>query len=703
MRKWLGVYVRSFQIIISLCWLVLFATACGKQDAPDERPVPAEVSEEQEQPTEPLIKPWGYPLDAFDRATRPGDDFFIYANGGWLANATIPGDSSGTGFSVDMRNRTRERLASIISDIEDRYAARGSPEQRIRDLYKSFMDEARIEIAQLEPFESDLDRLKGLQDHEDVALALADPEMGIASVFEAGVGINPERPTDYIMRVGHGRLGLPDRTYYLLQSRRLDVIRAEYVTHIEEVLTLLDEQNARLRAEAVFQLESRIAELHWTRADRRNAELTFNPMTLGELEQFAPDYPWALLMDADGITDESALLVREKSALPELAALFRSTPVSQWRDYALFHYVVANAVYMPRKFSDPSFGFFRRTLHGQVQPRDRKWRAISFVDNRLGQEIGRLYVERYFSDDAKRQMTEIFENVKAAYRTRIENLTWMTASTKQAALEKLDAMTGQIGYPEVWRDYSGVEISAFELFGNVRRLRSADKASNLARLNQAVEEGEWSRNPQTVNASYSRTRNEAFIPAGYIQSPLFDPNADPALNYGAIGSVVGHEIAHGFDDQGSRYGADGRLENWWTDEDRAAFDSQGQRLVDQFNAYEPLPGLNVNGRQTLGENIGDLAGVTVAYHAYLLSLNGEEPEVIDGFTGPQRFFLGRAQARRYKRTEQGLRKRILSQVHAPMALRVNGIVRNMDEWYDAFDVQPDNELYLAPEDRVRIW
>ncbi|MEO0881283.1 MAG: M13 family metallopeptidase [Pseudomonadota bacterium] len=654
-------------------------------------------------PEGPLIEPWGYPLDAFDKRTRPGDDFFIFANGGWLASATIPSDSSGTGFSVDMRNRTRDRLAEIITDIDASFAARGTPEQRIRDLYKSFMDEARIEIAALTPFEEHLDRLRRVQSHEDVARAMADPELGIASLFEAGVGIDPKNPTEHVLRIGHGRLGLPDRTYYLLQSRRLESIRSDYTGHIETILTLLGEQNARVRAEAVVALERAIAEQHWTRADRRNAELTFNPMSKRELVAFAPDFPWAVLLDEDGLSDAPHILVREKTAFPELARLFESTPVSQWRDYLLFHYVAANAVYMPRKFADPSFGFFRRTLHGQTIPRARQWRAISFVDNRLGQEIGKLYVERYFAEDSKRQMTEIFENVKAAYRNRISNLTWMTDETKQAALAKLNAMSGQIGYPEVWRDYENVDISAYDLFGNVRRLRAADRAFNRQKLGRPVEQGEWTRNPQTVNASYSRTRNEAFIPAGYIQSPMFDPLADPALNYGAIGTVIGHEIGHGFDDQGSRYGADGRLENWWTDEDRAAFDALGDRLVAQFNQYEPLPGLNVNGRQTLGENIGDLAGVTMAYHAYLLSLDGEEPEILEGFTGPQRFFLGRAQARRYKRTEQGLRKRILSQVHAPMALRVNGIVRNMDEWYDAFDVQPGDDLYLSPEDRVRIW
>lgn len=677
-------------------------TACGAGET-TEALAPDDAVEAPIASSTPVIEPWGYPLDAFDPSTRPGDDFFLYANGGWLATAEIPDDSSGTGFSVDMRNRTRDRLAEIITEIDESFAAKGTREQRIRDLYKSFVDEARVEISGLQPFEDQLVEIRSAETHDDVARIMADPEMGLASVFEAGVGIDPANPETHILRVGHGRLGLPDRTYYLFDSQRLETIREQYIDHIEVILNLLGEQNARLRAEAVFSLEVDIARQHWTRSDRRNAELTFNPMSFDELVELAPTFPWSVYFEENGFPESADLLVREKSAFRPLAELFAETPVSQWRDYALFHYVVANTVYMPRLFSDQSFGFFRRTLHGQAKPRARRARAISFIDNRLGQDIGQLYVERYFSEDAKRQMMEIFQHVKAAYRMRIEDLEWMTSETKQAALAKLDAMTGQIGYPDVWRDYSGIEISAYDLFGNVQRLRRAEHTFNRDKLNRPVEQGEWSRNPQTVNASYSRTRNEAFIPAGYIQSPLFDPNADPALNYGAIGSVIGHEIGHGFDDQGSRYGADGRLENWWTDEDRTAFDALGDRLVAQFDTYEPLPGLNVNGRRTLGENIGDLAGVTVAYHAYLLSLEGKEAPVLDGFSGPQRVFLGRAQARRYKRTEEGLRRRILSQVHSPMALRVNGIVRNMDEWYEAFDIQPDDELYLAPDDRVKIW
>jgi len=408
-------------------------------------------------------------------------------------------------------------------------------------------------------------------------------------------------------------------------------------------------------------------------------------------------------MDALGLGQADTIILREADTFPRTAKLFAETSVDQWRHYLLFHYVSANADYMPKDFAEADFAFYGKVLRGQEEQRPRDKRSIGLVNGFLNQAVGQIYIERYFPEDSKRQMTEMFENIRAAFSMRIDNLEWMTDETKTAAQAKLAAMTGKIAYPDTWRDYSAVSISKDDLFGNIKNARSENRAFQNARLGTTVDKSEWITGPQTVNAFYSPSRNEVFIPAGYIQSPLFDPAADPALNYGAIGSIVGHEIGHGFDDQGSRYDADGTLQSWWTDADRAAFDELGDRLAAQFSEYESLPGLHVNGRQTLGENIGDLAGITVAYHAYLLSLEGEEAPVLDGFTGAQRVFLGRAQGRRYKRTEESLRQRLLSAPHSPMNLRVNGMIRNMDEWYDAYDIQEGDDLYLAPEDRVKIW
>ena len=682
--------------------MTAIAAACGGPvDAVEEAPETVELVEET--PAGPLIGEWGYPLDALDTSVAPGDNFFRFANGAWLARTEIPLDRSGTGFSVEMRERNEARLTEIIEDIGSGYALKGTDERRIKDFYQSFLDEARVEIAALDPFEDDIDRIRKAETAADIASLFADPELGVSGLFNAYVGIDTNAPSRHAVWIGQSGLGLPDRSYYLLDSKRLTEIRADYVAHIETVLTLLGERNANVRARALFALERAIAERQWSRAARRDVTRTYNPMSPDALVESAPGFAWRDYLAEAGLGAAERLIIREADAFPALAELFADTPIAQWRDYLLFHYVTANAVYMPRRFSDPNFNFFRRTLRGQEAPRPRHKRAISFVNNRLDHAIGRFYIERYFPETARTQMREMFEHIRAAFRARIETSDWMTPPTKEAALAKLDAMRAEIGYPETWRDYSGLETNAYDLFGNVRRWRAHEHAFRLAKLGKPVDPTAWNSGPQTINAFYSPSRNVAFIPAGYIQSPLFDPAADPALNYGAIGSIIGHEIAHGFDDQGSRYGADGALENWWTDADRWAFDALGKALVRQFDAYEPLPGLPVNGRQTLGENIGDLAGMTIAFDAYMRSRDGEEPPVLDGFSGPQRFFLGRAQARRYKRTEAALRRRILSDSHSPMSLRVNGIVRNMDAWYTAFDVDKDDALYLAPRDRVKIW
>ena len=696
--------MRLSRSYLSACVLSLgLGVAACSADDPNtpsattaETPVAATV-------VSPVIEPWGYPLDAFDQATKPGDDFFRFANGGWLDATPIPSDRSGTGFSIVMRDRNEVRMAEIISGLQSADQVEGSDGQKIRDLYLSFLNEDAIEAAGLEPFEADLARLKGVQTHEAVALAMGDAELGARSVFGIGVAADSKSPTDYTVYASQSGLGLPDRSYYLRDSERLAEQRAAYQEHMSTVLTLLGEENATERAGALMQLETDLAKLHWSRADRRDATRTYNPTTLGDLTTDAAGFPWQAYMDGIGLGGVETIVLREASTFAPVASLFAETDVATWRDYLMFHYVGSNADYMPKRFADANFDFFGKVLRGQSQQRARDKRSIGLVDGLLNQAVGKIYIERFFPEESKRQMTEMFENIRTAFSMRIDGLEWMTDETKVAAQAKLAAVRAKIAYPDKWRDYSGITISADDLFGNIKSARREGRAFQNARLGTKVDKDEWFSGPQTVNAFYSPTRNEAFIPAGYIQSPLFDPAADAALNYGAIGSIIGHEIGHGFDDQGSRYDADGTLQSWWTDEDRAAFDALGNRLAAQFDAYEPLPGLNVNGRQTLGENIGDLAGVTVAYHAYLLSLDGEEPPVLDGFTGAQRVFLGRAQGRRYKRTDESLRQRLLSAPHSPMPLRVNGMIRNMDEWYEAFDVQEGDELYIAPGDRVKIW
>lgn len=651
----------------------------------------------------PMIEPWGYPLDAFDRDTAPGDDFYRFANGGWLDATEIPSDRAGIGFATYMRDRNEARIATVIADLAEAKVERGTNAQRIRDLYRSFINTSRIEARGLRPIARDLRRIEKLTSHAEVAAIMADAQLSLEGPFAAFISQDSKSPENYITWLTHSGLGLPDKSYYERDSETMVSNREAYRVHIGNLLTLAGVEAAETKATAIFDLEKQIAALHWERAERRNASRTYHKLTRAELSALAPGFAWDAYFEGAGLSDIETIVVREKDAFEPLAALFAATPVDVWRSYLTFHLLSTHARALPTALDEESFSFYGKKLSGQREQRSREKRGVNLVNDQLDQAVGEIYIERFFPDDSKTQMKVLFENVRAALRTRIENLSWMTPDTKIAALEKLEKMTAKIAYPEKWRDYSGLSIRSNDLIGNIKRVRQHNADRDIARLTEPVDKAEWFTGPQTVNAFYSPTRNEAFIPAGYIQSPLFDPNADPALNYGAIGSIVGHEIGHGFDDQGSKYDGDGVLNDWWTQEDRAAFDALGNRLAEQFSQYEPLPGVNVNGRVTLGENIGDLAGVVVAYHAYLLSLDGEEPPVLDGFTGAQRVFLGRAQARRMKQTEEALRRRLLSAPHSPMDLRVNGMVRNIDEWYEAFDVQPGDAMYLAPEDRVRIW
>ena len=653
--------------------------------------------------SKPVIEPWGYPFEALDRTTRPQDDLYQFANGGWLAATEIPGDRSGVGFSQIMRDRNDARIQSIIDDIKAADVEAGSNEQKIRDLYASYMDIEAINAAGITPLQPMLDQVSGLTSHEDIARAMMDPALGARSLFGISIYIDSKKPTDYTVYASHSGTALPDKSYYERDGERLETLRTEYVNYMEKVFARLGAEDARARAEGVFALEKAIASHHWSRAERRNADRTYNPHSLDELEAYAPGFPWKAAAETYGVPGDQTIVVREKEAFPGMAKLFADTSVDVWKDYLQFHLVASNAPYLSDEIAEERFAFFGTVVRGQKQQRARGERAILYVNDMLDQAVGKIYIERFFPAESKALVQEMFDNIKAELGERIDNLTWMTDATKVAAHTKLSKMGAKIAYPEVWRDYSALEIAPASLFANRLAYRAFEHADEVAHLGKPVDKKEWFRGPQTVNAFYSPTRNEAFIPAGYIQSPLFDPKADPALNYGALGSIIGHEIGHGFDDQGSKYDGDGVLQAWWSEEDRAAFNVLGDGFAEQFDQYEPLEGLHVNGRQTLGENIGDLAGMIVAYHAWERSLEGAEPPVLDGFTGPQRFFMGRAQGRRYKRTEESLRQRLLSAPHSPMYLRVNGMARNMDEFYEAFDVKEGDKMWIAPEDRVRIW
>jgi len=666
--------------------------------------IQAEPAAPAAEPTpEPLIKPWGYPLEALDRTVKPGDDFFRFANGGWLDATPIPSDRTGTGFSVEMSDRNDARFAEIVAELQADPQASGSDGQRIRDLHASMLDVAAVETKGLAPAQPGLDRIAAAKTHADIAVLMASAELGLPGPFGAGVTIDPANPDAYTVAISHGGLSLPNRDYYLSDNARLKAAREAFAAHLEEFLTLAGQSAPADKARAILALETKIAERHWSNERRRQADQTYNPTPAADLPGFAPGFPWGPHLEEAGFGAVPVLIVREKDAFPALAKLFAETPVATWQAYLTYHYLRAHAPYLPAVYDEAVFAFYGRTLAGQQEQRARAKRAIDLLNGQLDQAMGRIYVERYLPAAAKPAMTEIFENIRFALGERIKGLSWMSPETKARALEKLAAMNAKIAYPEVWRDFSALEIKPDDLFGNIVRLRMFADAESRARLGKPVDKREWFTGPQTINAFYSPNRNEAFIPAGYMQPPLFDAFADPAVNYGAIGSIIGHEIGHGFDDQGSKYDARGELKSWWTEEDRARFEAAAGALAAQYSQFEPLPGLPINGKLTLGENLGDLVGMLVTVEAYKRSLNGAEPPVLDGFTGLQRVFLGRAQARRFKQTEEALRRQLVQGPHSPHAYRVNGLFRNVDAWYEAFNVQPGEALYVAPQERVRIW
>jgi putative endopeptidase len=662
-------------------------------------------SSQSSAPRKAQIGTWGVDLAGMDTSVKPGDDFFRYVNGSWLDQAVIPPDRSNIGSFTDLAILSETRTIAIMRDLESRPDTLSADEKKVRDLFHSYVDTARIEELGLAPAQKELAALNGLRTHEQVAAAMGSVPMGTVSLFDVYIAADDKHPNQYVVNVLHGGIGLPERDYYTRDDTK--AVREAYRKYIAEMLTLGGVANAEAKADRIFALEAAIAKLHWPAAERRDAEKMYNAMTIAELERYAPRFAWKQFFGGLGIGPrtggERSFIVNEKSAFPGLARLFRATPVSTWRDYLVFHYLSDHAQYLPKRFDDARFGFYGKALLGTQQQLAREKRGVAFVNANIGEALGKLYVARHFTPEARAKAQALVDNLVKVYRTQITTRDWMSEGTKPRALEKMDSFTVKIGYPDRWRDYTAYPVDPDDLFGNASRGRVFEWNRRLARIDNPVDRSEWGMTPQTVNAYYNATFNEIVFPAAILQPPFFDPNADDAVNYGGIGAVIGHEIGHGFDDQGSRYDAKGVLANWWTEQDRAAFDKRSGGLVQQYNAYSPLPGLNVNGQLTLGENIGDLAGASVAFAAYKLSLGGKPAPVLDGFTGEQRFFLGFGQIWRQKATDGYTRQRVLSNPHSPNPFRANGPVRNVDAWYAAFNVQPGDKLYLPPEQRIVIW
>ena len=657
----------------------------------------------------PQFGTWGVDLSALDKSVKPGDNFFQYSAGNWLKAAVIAPDRSQSGAFQDLQILSERRMRAIIDDLEKKPEASLSPDERkLRDLYDAYEDTAAIEAAGLKPFQKDLDYLNGLKTPEDVARAMASPRMATESIYNVSINVDDKNPDSYSINLSQSGLGLPDRDYYLSDDKALVDTRAAYKVYLADMMRLAGMDDAEARAARILDLETQIAKAQWTRADRRDEDKVYNPMPVSALKTLAPEFQWNAFFDeakipTTGPKGERQVIVAEKTAFTPLAKIFADTPVSTWRDYLVVHYLHANAGYLPKKFDTRNFAFYGTVLAGNTQQLDRKTRGIHLVDSLLGEDLGKLYVARYFTPEAKAKAEQLVSNLLKAYEADIKTLTWMSPATREKALEKIGEFTPKIGYPTHWRDYAAYDVKRGDLIGDIQRGALFEWNRQLARINQPVDKTEWGMTPPTINAYYNPAFNEIVFPAAILQPPFFDPKADDAVNYGGIGMVIGHEISHGFDDQGSKYDGKGVFRDWWTKEDRDAFNAKTAALVKQYDGYEPLPGLHVIGKNSLGENIADNAGIAIALKAYHISLNGKPAPVIDGLTGDQRFYLSLGQIWRTKQRDSALRTQTLSDEHSPAEFRVIGPTRNQDEWYAAFGVQPGDKYYLKPEERVHLW
>jgi len=638
---------------------------------------------------------FGFDQAGMDRTVQPGNDFYQFANGTWSKTTEIPADKSNYGAFHVLADISQQRVRDILD------AAKDDPSSKIGTAYASFLDEAAVEAKGLSPITPWLNEIRALKGREGYAALSAEAARnGVQTLFSGGVGQDDRDSESYITQLGQSGLGMPDRDMYLLNEPNLVSLRAAYLDNLTKMLTLAGEANAAARAKAILNFETGIAKVSWTREDSSDAEKTYNKMTVAQLKKVAPGFDWATYLTGRG-ANINELLIAQPSAFKSIAALAARTPVQVLKDQLIVRSLEAYADVLPKAVTDESFAFFGTKLNGTPENQPRWKRAVDFTQGILTDEVSKVYVAKWFPPESKAAMQELVGNVVAAMGRRIDKLDWMQPETKVKAKAKLAAFTPRIGYPDQWHDYT-FQVSRDDLFGNALRANQWSHDWNIHKLGQPIKRWEWGLTPMTVNAQANFGLVAITFPAAILQPPFFDPNADPAVNYGGIGAVIGHEMSHHFDDQGSKYDTKGNLSDWWTPQDVAAFKALSGNLVKQYDAYEPLPGAHVKGEFTLGENIGDLAGVLTAYDAYKASLSGNEAPVIDGLTGDQRFYLGWAQVWRRNYREANLRSGLLTDPHAPSKARV-WIVRNFDAWYDAYGAKPGDAMYLAPADRVRIW
>jgi putative endopeptidase len=684
-------------------WILTAAVLCGSS-AWAATPAPTPHAADH---------PVGVDRAGIDHSVKPGDDFDGYASGNWRKTAVIPADRASTGIFLQVFQKAEQRNAELIKAAAASNTPAGSNERKIADYYAAFMDQAGIAKHGLSPLKPELTTIDAIKTPADLASVLGsqlrsdvDPinatNFSTEHLFGLFVTQGLEDSAHNVAYLLQGGLGMPNRDYYLATDKDMVGIRARYQSYIATQLRNAGIVGADAKAKAIFELEMKIAKVQESLVESEDVHKANNPWNTADFASKAPGLDWSAYLRAAGLDAQKQITVWQPSAIKGISALVASEPLDTWKAFLTFHTINHSAGLLPPAYADASFDFYGHTLQGTPKQRDRWKRAIGAVNNDLGDAVGQIYVKKYFPASSKAQVKQMVDNILAAFNDRVDQLDWMTPATKQKAKAKIATVRVGVGYPETWRDYADLTIRRDDAVGNHLRAEQHEYRHQLAKLGQPIDKGEWWMTPQTVNAVNLPLQNALNFPAAILEAPFFDPKADAASNYGSIGAVIGHEISHSFDNTGAEFDAQGRLANWWTPEDQAHFKAAGQKLVAQYNAYEPLPGLHINGQQTLGENIADVSGLTIAWIAYHKSLDGKPAPVIDGLTGDQRFFLAFAQSWRTKTRPAALRAQVIGDGHAPGRFRAQ-TVRNLDAWYDAFSPRPGEKLYLAPGDRVKIW
>ncbi len=649
-------------------------------------------------------------LSTFDTSVRPQDDLFLYVNGTWLNTTEIPSDKSNYGSFIRLADQAQENIRLLIEEAAKQEHSQSSNEQKVGDFYRSFMDEERVNELGISPLYPDLEAIDSIESSDDLLRYFGQAQrLGITTPIGFFVMQDAKDSTRYMAQLIQSGTTLPDRDYYLKDDEKSKNAQEALKQYIAKLYELAGFDQGEEWAEKILELETRLAQAHWKREVLRDAEKRYNKMTLEQLAELTPGMDWSPFLEATDARPIEDVNVMTPSYFEELATIFEQTPLETWRQYLKFHLIDGFAPYLSQPFVDAHFDLHDREIAGVPEQKPRWKRGVELVAGAgtgfgaLGDAVGQMYVAEYFKPEAKAQMDELVGNLLKAFELSIDELTWMTDVTKVRAKEKLSKINTKIGYTTKWRDYSGLEVDPEDLVGNVKRSNEVEYYRNVRKLGQPVDREEWGMTPQTVNAYYNPALNEIVFPAAILQPPFFNPDTHPALNYGGIGAVIGHEISHAFDDQGSRFDGDGNMKNWWTDEDRQRFKALTEKLIEQYSSYQPLEGKTVNGQLTLGENIADLSGLSIAYKAYKLSDEGNSTEKVAGWTGEQLFFVGWSRVWQRKYRDAELVRRLLIDPHSPSQFRANGPVTNIDAFYEAFDVKEGDRLYKPPQERIRIW